>query len=151
MPAEGNHELIIDVMVSYPGAIGTQRARVKITEDVMQQYVAGARTPSYGFRRKMMSILDACPVLQKIVNIDTSKTVSIDKSGITNPRTEYDFNGYNLELLMHEVLDKLGAYGIPLGDGARFVGTIMVFAAGHGHDLSVMRSMQKGHIKIMHV
>ena len=92
LPAEGNHELIIDVMVSYPGAIGTQRARVKITEDVMQRYVAGARTPSYGFRRKLLHILDATPSLQKIVNIDTSKTVSIGQKGIINPRTEYEFN-----------------------------------------------------------
>ena len=44
---------------------------------------------------------------------------------------------------MHEILDKLGAYGIPLDDCARFVGTIMVFAAGHGHDLVVMNSMQQ--------
>lgn len=151
LPAEGNHELIIDVMVSYPGAIGTQRARVKITEEVMQRYVAGARTPSYGIRRQLMDILDTFPALQKIVNIDTSKTVSIDEGGVINPRSEYDFNGYNLELLMHEILDKLGAYGIPLRDGARFVGTIMVFAAGHGHDLSVMRSMQNEYIKIMRV
>lgn len=147
LPAEGNHELIIYVMVSYPGAIGTQRARVKITEDVMQRYIAGARTPSYGFRRKLLHILDVAPSLQKIVNIDTSKTVSIDQKGIINPRIEYEFNGSNLELLMHEVLDKLGAYGIPLDDCARFVGTIMVFAAGHGHDLAVIRSMQNGDIK----
>lgn len=143
LPAEGNHELIIDVMVSYSGAIATQRARVKVTEDVMQRYVAGARTPSYGFRRKLLHILDVAPSLQKIVNIDTSKTVSIDQRGIINPRTEYEFNGANLELLMHEVLDKLGAYGIPLHGGARFVGTIMVFATGHGHDLLVMGEMKK--------
>lgn len=134
-------------MVSYPGAIGTQRARVKITEEVMRQYVASARTPSYGFRRRLMHVLDAVPSLQKIVNINTNKTVSIDLRGIINPRIKYDLNKANLELLMHEVLDKLGAYGIPLDDGVRFVGTIMVFAAGHGHNLAVMNSMQQGFIK----
>lgn len=134
-------------MVSYPGAIGTQRARVKINDEVIQRYIAGARTPSYGFRRKLMSILDTLPVLQRIVNIDSSRTVSIGKKGIENPRSEYDFRGINIELLMHEVLDKLGAYGIPLQGGARFVGTVMVFSAGHGHDLSVMRAMQNGDIK----
>lgn len=116
-------------MVSYPGAIGTQRARVKINDEVIQRYIAGARTPSYGFRRKLMSILDTLPVFQRIVNIDSSRTVSIGTKGIENPRPEYDFEGINIELLMHEVLDKLGAYGIPLQSGARFVGTVMVFAA----------------------
>ncbi|MBP7773676.1 UDP-3-O-acyl-N-acetylglucosamine deacetylase [Candidatus Gracilibacteria bacterium] len=147
LPAEDAQDLTIDVMVSYPGAIGTQRLRVKINDEVMRRYIAGARTPSYGFRRKLMRALDIFPVLQNIVNINTEKTTSIDKKGIINPRTEYDFNDINLELLMHEVLDKLGAYGIPLDDGARFVGTVMIFAAGHGHDLSVMKSMQQGVIK----
>jgi len=143
LPPEDSQDLIIDAMVSYPGTIGTQRVRVKINDEVMRRYIVGARTPSYGFRRKLMRILDIFPPLQNAVNINTGKTTSIDKTGIINPRSEYDFNGFNLELLMHEVLDKLGAYGIPLDNGARFVGTIMVFAAGHGHDLSVMKSMQQ--------
>lgn len=48
---------------------------------------------------------------------------------------------------MHEVPD----YGIPLDDRARFVGTIIVFAAGHGHDLAVMKLMQQGAINIERV
>lgn len=38
--------------------LATQRARVKITEEVLRRYVAGAGTPSYGFRRRLMHVLD---------------------------------------------------------------------------------------------
>lgn len=82
----------------------------------MQKYITGARTPSYGTRRRLMKILDAFPCLQSAVNINQDKTLALDKKGVINSRTEYDFNGCNLELLMHEVLDKLGAYGIPFDD-----------------------------------
>ena len=86
---------------------------MKITEDSIKRYLAGARTPTYGYRRRLMGLLDRFPVLQNIVDIHSGKTVSIGENGVINPRSEYDVNGANAELLMHEVLDKLGAFGIP--------------------------------------
>ncbi len=53
---------------------------------------------------------------------------------------------------MHEILDKLGAYGIPLSSfPGRFVGTIMVFASSHGQDLAVKRAMEMGRIPLKRV
>lgn len=126
-------------MVSHRGCIGTQRIRCKITEDILRRYIAGARTPSYGNRRKLMTLLDRIPALQRIVNIDRSRTFSFTEESLLNPRPEYMINGINTELLMHEVLDKLGAFGIPLSSKkGRFVGTVMLFASSHGQDLAVM-------------
>lgn len=147
LPDDSSHQLTIDLMVSHPGtSIGTQRIKCKITEELMRTYIAGARTPSYGFRRKLMKILDWFPCLQRIVDIDSNRTLAFDRESVFSPRENYIVRGHNLELVMHEVLDKLAAFGIPMSQEGRFVGTIMLFATGHGQDLSVMRAMEKNSI-----
>jgi UDP-3-O-acyl-N-acetylglucosamine deacetylase len=139
--APWNKMLTVDLMVEYPGtSIGTQRIKVDIDDDIVDAIVS-ARPPSHGLRGRLVHTMHKLPLLNTLINIHPNNTLRFADNYIKNPREEYytDDSVY-IELVFHEVLDKLWALGL-IGWKRKLAWTFVSYKANHSMDLALLRHL----------
>jgi UDP-3-O-acyl-N-acetylglucosamine deacetylase len=160
-PDEGNHQVIIDLTVSYPGkSIWTQRISYNLEPETFTELISFARSSAFWVRWIWLDISNKIwkyipSSVKKLfwkfglpLTLSYEEILRFDKESIYNPLERFEQNGEYLELLFHEVLDKLGAYWIALDENWKiFVGKIEVFATSHEQDIQVMKAIKSGLIK----
>lgn len=143
LPDEGDHKLIIDHQVIHPkNAIGAQRVKMEITPEVFG-FIAEARTNGYNTRGKLFRALDQLGIKEIPVGVDFGQhnVLFVDEKGYLNPKEKFnDPEGVNRELILHEVIDKLGPLGMVPG---RFVGTLVTDRTNHPQDVEGMKLVSK--------
>ncbi|MDA1208764.1 MAG: UDP-3-O-acyl-N-acetylglucosamine deacetylase [bacterium] len=144
-PDDGDGRLLIDHQISYPQnpAIGTQRIVADITPEFFA-FIASARTPAFGMRSKLAQLVGKFgpEATFPYTALGMSNIVAVGTDGIVNPNTKFDTGDHNLEVLCHELIDKLGwLEAIENQYGGRFAGRITTFCTNHARDIEVARAI----------
>jgi len=140
-PDQGEHKLIVDHQFSHKNHLGDQRIEIEITPEVFA-HIASARPPAYGFRAAVSRKLKLFKIKRlPFLWLDAKNVVFVNKKNIWNPNPAFDDEEWiNREVLLHEVIDKLGALGILPG---RFVGRVTTFYTNHKKDVEAMKTVYK--------
>jgi UDP-3-O-acyl-N-acetylglucosamine deacetylase len=121
---------------------GHQRIVYKLNPDSFA-YICGARPLMFGIKAKLASRLHrfgAKGIAGTSLKFDSSCVVT--KKGFLNPSGNYvDANGNDLEIILHEVIDVLGALGL-LG---RLCGKVTTFRLSHKNAVKACRHF-KSHL-----
>jgi hypothetical protein len=150
-PDDGRRVFTVDTMVSYPDAnIGTQRAVADMGPEAFEP-ISRSRTNAFGLRQKLLHILDRFPWMANAVgmNFSHANVFAFDRERLINPKPEFfSADGSYLELILHSLLDKAGAFGVNMPEDARFVGRAVFSRTSHAHDVEVLRAMSDGRIPL---
>lgn len=156
LPAKSGEEgkCFIDINVNYDEAsIGWKKRMIFDTADTetFLERVAPSRTPSYGMRRRLLNTWwPLRPIVSRIPwiprGLERNAALQIFPDCIGNPQDRYrDLDGEQgtewMELLYHEVLDKLGALWIDFFQGGTFSGTIVFEQSSHDTDMGALTKL----------
>lgn len=145
---DGEKKMTIDLSLSHATkSIGNQRIVIDI-DDEMFSRLASARTNAYWLRQKLLFHSNKIPFLNNFFSISTNNVFMFNKEKNINPKDDIKMREKNiyLELVFHEVLDKLGARWLWMQDGKRFCGTIITYKASHDLDLDLIQAIEQWHI-----
>lgn len=144
-PDEWDKKLIVDHQISYDNILWTQRVIIDLNPKTFS-YIANARTPAYKFRTKIAKIL-----LWKLWSIpyfwfNYDNVVFVDKDSVLNPNENFVVDWINLEIILHEIIDKIAP--LSLLKWWKFVWKITTLYTNHKKDLEVMKYIQNNDLLV---
>lgn len=149
-PDDGSGQLILDHEFDHPGnVLGRQRVEYTV-EPTTLAYISAARTICYKWFLK--AGLRACEALGLShppgLNLSRQNVLVAGRRHLWNWQEMFTVNGRNVEALMHEVIDKLGALGLCPG---RFAGRVVTRCTNHAADIAAVQHLQQqGHLTPTH-
>ncbi len=137
-PAAGTRQLSIDCGVSFATAIGRQRIRFPVTEELIRQAAVARTNTPYS---KVLYCRTVGKLFADVRNLgyNNANVLIAGKQEYKNePRLLH--NGKSLEAVWHRAaLDLLAA--LALVDVGRFVGEVTSFKAGHRLDVALVKQL----------
>lgn len=146
-PDNWDKKLTIDLMIDYPDKnIKKQRIIVDI-DDELFKIISWARTSSYN-RTKLLLLVEKYPCLRKTINLWLDNVFAFDKDKLVNPKEQFQTNWTYLELVFHEIIDKLWIWWVDLNSKKRFVWKIVTYKSSHKTDLDMLKKIDNWEITL---
>lgn len=154
-PDDWRKIITIDLMIDYENQDLWQRVVVDIDDEFFQT-IAWARTNWHTTRltTKLMMFAQLFPnykplSYRKLVNLWLDNVFVFSDTSVVNPKKQFMIWWKEMELVFHEVVDKLWAFWADFDSWARFVGKVVTNRSSHAMDIDMVQKLNDWQIPLV--